>query len=187
MEHRDAGHPTGGAEPGPSGTVESQGFDLNAMPVIERRRIEAMVLGPMLRAFQNEIGVERTNAIARQVITGIAREQGSAFARRTGKRDLKSFAANKEPWRRGGALEVQTLEETPKSYSFNVTRCRYAEMYRELGFADLGDIFPCTRDFEFSKGYNPDVKLVRTQTIMKGAAFCDFRYRTAEGPGKDAG
>jgi hypothetical protein len=146
------------------------------MPVLERRRIEAMVLGPMLRAFQAEIGVERTNAIARRVITGIAREQGRAFAERTGKRDLVSFAANKEPWRRGGALEVQAVEESPARYSFNVTRCKYAEMYRELGYGDLGDIFSCTRDFEFSKGYNPDVRLTRTQTIMKGATHCDFRY-----------
>ncbi len=160
-------------------------FDVNTMSVLERRRIEAMVLGPMLRAFQKEFGAEKTNAVARRVITDLAREQGRAFAERIGKRDLKSFAANKEPWRRSGALEIQMVEETETSYAFNVTRCRYAEMYRELGFGDLGDVFSCTRDFEFSKGFNPDVKLTRTQTIMKGAPFCDFRYelKPRAGPG----
>ena len=37
------------------------GFDPSKMDVIDRRRIEAMVLGPMLRAFQVEFGVEKTN------------------------------------------------------------------------------------------------------------------------------
>jgi hypothetical protein len=172
-------------ENGPGHKSPLEKFDINAMPVIERRRIEAMVLGPMLRAFQKEFGAEKTNAVARRVITDVAREQGRAFAERIGKRDLKSFAANKEPWRRSGALEIQTIEETETSYAFNVTRCRYAEMYRELGLADLGDVFSCTRDFEFSKGFNPDVKLTRTQTIMNGAPFCDFRYelKPRAGPG----
>ncbi|MSQ07811.1 MAG: hypothetical protein EXR57_02295 [Dehalococcoidia bacterium] len=151
-------------------------FDINTMSVLDRRRIEAMVLGPMLHAFQKEFGMEQTNATARRVITEIAREQGRAFAERTGKKDLQSFFANKEPWRRNGALEITVLEETAETYSFNVTRCRYAEMYRQLGMGDLGDIFSCTRDFEFIRGFNPDVKLTRTQTIMKGAPHCDFRY-----------
>lgn len=169
----DLANSAANGDPAPAGTAP---FDINAMPVLERRRIEAMVLGPMLRAFQKEFGIEKTNATARRVITEVAREQGRAFAARTGKRDLKSFAANKEPWRRNGALEIEVLEETAETYSFNVTRCRYAEMYRDLGVGDLGDIFSCTRDFEFIRGFNPDVKLTRTQTIMKGAAHCDFRY-----------
>ncbi len=154
-------------------------FDVNAMPVIERRRIEALVLGPMLRAFQKEFGVEETRRIARQVITAIARNQGREFAERTGKQDLKSFAANKEPWRRNGALEIELLDKSEGKYSFNVTRCKYAEMYRDIGLADLGDIFSCTRDFEFTRGYNPGITLTRTQTIMKGASHCDFRYETS--------
>ena len=60
--------------------------------------------------------------------------------------------------------------------SFNVTRCRYAEMYRELGMADLGGIFSCGRDGALSTGFNSRIKLARTQTIMEGASHCDFRY-----------
>ena len=152
-------------------------LDIDDMSVLDRRRIEAMVLGPMLRAFAERFGAEETRREAVKVITELAREQGRAFAERVGGQDLKSFADNKDAWRRNGALEIEVLESTKDAYSFNVTRCRYAEMYRELGFGDLGDIFSCTRDFEFSKGFNPDVELTRTQTIMKGAAFCNFRYR----------
>ena len=53
-------------------------------------------------------------------------------------------------------------------------------MYNELGYGDLGDIFSCTRDFEFCSGFNSNVKLVRTQTIMQGASHCDFRYSLDE-------
>lgn len=152
-------------------------LDIDNMSVLDRRRIEALVLGPMLRAFAEKFGHEETREVAAKTITELAQQQGREFAERIGSQDLKSFAENKDAWRRNGALEIEVLESTEDTYSFNVTRCRYAEMYRELGYEDLGDIFSCTRDFEFSKGFNPDVELSRTQTIMKGAPYCNFRYR----------
>jgi hypothetical protein len=151
-------------------------FDPSEMDVIDRRQVEAMILGPMLRAFQKEIGVEKTNDLARTVITNLAREQGSQFAKGIGSNSLEDYASNKDAWRRHGALEIEIIESTASKYSFDVTRCKYAEMYNKLGFGDLGDIFSCTRDFEFCGGFNPDVNLVRTQTIMQGASHCDFRY-----------
>tara|TARA_A100001037_G_scaffold72738_1_gene65039 strand:- start:180 stop:683 length:504 start_codon:yes stop_codon:yes gene_type:complete len=151
-------------------------FDPNQMDVIDRRHVEALVLGPLLREFQKEIGVERTNEIARNAISKIAREQGARFAEDIGSNNLEDYVANKDAWRRQGALEVEILESSADRYSFDVTRCKYAEMYRSLGYGDLGEIFSCTRDFEFCSGFNPEVKLVRTQTIMRGASHCDFRY-----------
>jgi len=151
-------------------------FDPSKMDVIDRRRIEAMVLGPMLRAFQVEFGVEKTNEIATGVITKLAREQGSEFAKGIGANGLEDYAANKDAWRRHGVLEIDIVESDSKRYSFDVTRCKYAEMYNDLGFGDLGAIFSCTRDFEFVAGFNPELNLKRSQTIMQGATHCDFRY-----------
>ena len=90
------------------------GFDPSKMDVIDRRRIEAMVLGPMLRAFQVEFGVEKTNEIATGVITKLAREQGSEFAKGSGANGLEDFAANKDAWRRHGALEIDIVESDSK-------------------------------------------------------------------------
>ncbi|HCI86979.1 MAG TPA: 2-amino-thiazoline-4-carboxylic acid hydrolase [Dehalococcoidia bacterium] len=151
-------------------------FDPNQMDLIDRRHVEALVLGPLLREFQKEIGVERTNEIARNAISKIAREQGARFAKDIGSNNLEDYVANKDAWRRQGALEVEILESSADRYSFDVSRCKYAEMYRSLGYGDLGEIFSCTRDFEFCSGFNPEVQLVRTQTIMQGASHCDFRY-----------
>lgn len=161
-------------------------FDPAEMDVIDRRRVEAMILGPVLREFQKEIGVERTNEIARSAITKLAREQGSQFAEGIGSNGLDDYAGNKDAWRRNGALEFDIIDSTPSRYSFDVTRCKYAEMYKELGYGDLGEIFSCTRDFEFCSGFNPDVKLVRTQTIMQGDSHCDFRYSLDEPAGSEA-
>ena len=156
--------------------------DLNEVGVLRRREIEARIVAPLLEAFAAEFGRERVLAVARRVVVEIARQQGKELAERRGGHDLRTFAAAKEPWTRSGSLEIQVLEETDRSYQFNVTRCRYAEMYRALGIPELGALLSCNRGFALGEGFNPAMKLTRTQTIMEGAAFCDFRYRLAESP-----
>ncbi|MEL6768629.1 MAG: L-2-amino-thiazoline-4-carboxylic acid hydrolase [Pseudomonadota bacterium] len=39
----------------------------------------------------------------------------------------------------------------------------------------------CRRDYAMIEGFNPDIELTRTQTLMSGASCCDFRYRLADG------
>ena len=73
-------------------------------------------------------------------------------------------------------LEVKIREETDRKLSFNVTRCAYAEMYGRLGLKEFGTCLSCRRDASFAEGFNPGLKLQRTQTIMEGAPFCDFRF-----------
>ena len=70
-------------------------------------------------------------------------------------------------------------EQTDERLSFDVTRCRYAEMYRTLGIPELGDVLSCNRDAALIEGFNAGVTLTRTGTIMQGASCCDFRYRAA--------
>jgi hypothetical protein len=55
-------------------------------------------------------------------------------------------------------------------------------MYRALGVPELGALLSCNRDFALIQGFNPDVELRRTQTIMEGAPHCDFRYVRRPGP-----
>ena len=81
------------------------------------------------------------------------------------------------------ALRIDTIEATDERFAFNVTRCRYAEMHRELGVPELGAIFSCNRDAALIEGVNPDVALERTQTLMVGASHGDFRYTLRRAPG----
>ena len=68
------------------------------------------------------------------------------------------------------------IEASDDRLAFDVTRCRYAEMYRALGIAELGEVLSCQRDAALIDGFAPEVTLTRTQTLMQGAPYCDFRY-----------
>jgi hypothetical protein len=154
--------------------------DVRPISLLQQRGIEAEVLIPFIRRLEQEMGRERAHAVAREVIAEIAREQGSRVAEALGRADLEGFTHVKDSWGgAGGDLTIETLRQDGERLDFNVVGCRFAEMYRAMGASDLGFLLSCGRDFALSEGYSDDLHLDRTQTIMQGAAFCDFRYRLA--------
>lgn len=151
---------------------------LNArIGVLARREVEARLLGPLIEALGAEFGRERVIEVVRATIIRIAQEQGAALAESMGSDDLPTFADSLRFWTQDNALEIEVLQRSEEAFDFNVTRCRYAELYRALGIPELGAVFSCNRDGALIEGFNPDVAFTRTQTIMEGAPFCDFRYR----------
>lgn len=78
---------------------------------------------------------------------------------------------------RDDALEYGVIEQSQDAFEFNVTGCRYAEFYKELGEPELGFLLVSSLDFPTAEGLGSDIQLARTQTIMQGATHCDFRYR----------
>ena len=74
-------------------------------------------------------------------------------------------------------MEIEVLEQDKSKMDFNVTRCRHAEMYEEMGLTDIGHLLNCSRDADFCTGFNPDIDIERNKTIMKGASHCDFRLK----------
>jgi hypothetical protein len=159
---------------------------LNEIGVLTRREIEARIVAPLVDALGEEFGRERVIEVVREVIVRLAHESGENLARATGGGSLDHFTRGFEAWKKGNALEMEVLEESGERFSFNVTRCRYAELYRALGIPELGAVLSCNRDFAMVEGFNPDIELTRTQTIMQGAAFCDFRYRLRKSPEPEA-
>lgn len=155
---------------------------LNDIGVLRRREIEARIVTPLIERLGDEFGHDRVTALAREVVVGVAQGQGSELAAAVGGNDLAAFMAGTENWTKGGALEIEVVEEGDDVYAFNVTRCRYAEMYRSLGIPELGALFSCDRDATMIEGFNPNITLERTQTIMGGASHCDFRYVHADRP-----
>ena len=154
--------------------------------LLQRRGIEAEVLIPLIRRMEQELGRERAHRIARETIEAIARDQGHAVAEALQRTDLPGFHHVKDTWSgAGGDLEIETLREDAEALEFNVVGCRFAEMYRRMGATDLGFLLSCSRDFALSQGYSDALHLDRRQTIMQGAAFCDFRYRLAADAPRD--
>jgi hypothetical protein len=121
-------------------------------------------------------GEEPAAEVLAEVVRELARKSGSELAKKLGDSGLRAFATNLATWTAGDALRLEVIENTDDKLSFNVTRCQYAEMYRRLGLEDLGGTLSCLRDFELASGFNPSIRLVRTQTLMEGASHCDFRF-----------
>ena len=151
--------------------------NLNAkIGVLTRREVEARILKPVVDAMGAEFGRERVIEILRETIIKLAMEQGGELADQMGGCNSMQFTDSLEYWTRGGALEIDILEQDNEKLAFNVKRCRYAELYRSLGIPELGAVLSCNRDYALIDGFNPDANLIRTQTIMEGATHCDFRY-----------
>ena len=152
--------------------------ELNSIGVLKRRTIEARILAPVIKAMAAEFGTDRVHAVLSKVIVEIAKSQGTAMAAKCDGNSPADLAGTLDQWRADGALEMDVLEQNEEKLSYNITRCRYAEMYRELGIPELGAILSCGRDAALIEGFNPMVQLTRTQTLLGGASHCDFRYRT---------
>ena len=155
-----------------------------ALPIIERRRIEAEFAKALYDELVPEIGRDRARAILARAVETMARAAGAAMAaedRATlGTADLSTFRDRLALWTANDALTLEVVESTPDRLAFNVTRCRYAETYRAMGVQEIGDVLSCNRDGEFMCGYRPDARFTRSQTIMQGASHCDFRYSLPE-------
>jgi predicted hydrocarbon binding protein len=153
-------------------------MDVNDLPILLRRRIEAMILKHVFDVIAERSGQEEAEAVIGETCSRSAIEQGKHLAATFDHTpDLNDFASIQHLWTREDALRIEPLEQTDEKMDFNVTRCRYSEMYREMGLGDIGHLLSCNRDGDFCIGFNPDIELTRTQTIMKGASHCDFRFR----------
>jgi len=148
-------------------------------PMLERRRIEAEILSHVYETVKAAHGVDEARRVVADAVRRSAIAQGKAMAQtQGGAPGLKGFEDIQPLWTRGGTLEVQVREKGDKVFAFDVTRCRYAEMYKAMGLAEIGPLLSCQRDGSFCEGYDPRIKLTRTQTIMQGASHCDFRYES---------
>ena len=148
------------------------------IPVIQQAKIQAQVLVPLVKALQAELGEERANALVRRSLGDIYRRYGEEFRRTKNEKNLgKIMASAFTTYAREDALDYKVIEQSQNAFEINVTRCRYAEFYKELGEPELGFLLVCSADFPTAEGFGPDIKLTRKQTIMQGASHCDFRYR----------
>ena len=146
--------------------------------VIQQAKIQAEVLVPLVKAMQAELGEARANAPVRKALRDTYRRYGEAFWRAKNEKNVGTAVASAfATYARDDALDYTIIEQSKDAFVFDVTRCRYAEFYRELGEPELGFLLVCSADFDTAQGFGADIKLTRTQTIMQGASHCDFRYR----------
>ena len=155
---------------------------MTEIPVLLKRRLQAQVIGPIYAEMVAQVGEEKASAILDSAIRKAAIAEGKEFAKKApgGVTSMQDFIKLYELWTADGALEVTVLEATDQVFNFDVTRCKYAETYKEMGLGKIGHLMSCNRDGTFCEGYDPNIKLERKQTIMGGAPCCTFRYTYKE-------
>ena len=159
-------------------------IDINQdISILDQVKIQAQVLLPVIRAFRKELGDERANAIVRAALREWSRAVHQAIAARTPGTPREKWAAMTAAAmpRIGEAIDIDFLKHEADTVEFNVTGCRYAEFFRALGEPELGGLRLCDGDVYVAEAGSPEVEFRRTQTIMQGAKYCDFRYRMKQG------
>ncbi len=144
---------------------------------LQCREIQAPLVAALIKGYSEKIGKDQAISIAEEIVTNDAIESGKNLAEKfsgNSFRELRRIV--EEVWSAGGIMKIENLEESDTLLRFDVTHCGYAEMYERLGIREFGYLLSCCRDFAFLDGFNPEIELTRTKTVMQGDNVCDFCF-----------
>jgi hypothetical protein len=85
-----------------------------------------------------------------------------------------------DEWEDNPAYGLQDFEPVEASerrrHAFKVTRCRYAELWKEQGYPEIGYQIHCHTDQAWwdRPAWNPQVRFEQPKTLMQGDAYCLF-------------
>lgn len=149
--------------------------DSTELNLFEQVRIQAKPLVCIIKAFRAEVGRACADPVVERALGEMQRAAVEKVVQDLPGSPIEKLVIGMQM--HGDALEFELIRQSPDALDFNVTRCRYADLYQDLGEPELGHLLLCRLDFAMAKGFSPDLELTRRQTIMQGADFCDFRYR----------
>ena len=149
--------------------------------LLDKTRIQAQVLVPVLRALRTELGNEKADAIVRGALREWSKQLFAAVGESVEGTPRRKWAAMHtalaDVTEREVTFEMRRHDE--QALEFDVTHCRFAEFFRALGEPELGALLVCATDFDIVAAGGNDVSLAREQTLMQGAPSCTFRYAFA--------
>jgi L-2-amino-thiazoline-4-carboxylic acid hydrolase len=147
--------------------------------MLEKVKIQAQVLVPVMRALRAELGRDKADAL----VKGALRDWSKALFAEIG-RDIEG-----SPYRKFATMNTALADVTMQEVSFDmhrrdkqalefdITSCRFAEFFRALGEPELGALLICHVDADIADAGGDEVNFSRTQTLMQGASCCNFRYK----------
>jgi hypothetical protein len=149
--------------------------------LLDKTRIQAQVLVPVLRAVRAELGKDKADAIVRQALRDWSQQLFAAIADGIEGSPRQKWAAIQGVFGEvsGREVEFEVRRQDKEALDIDVTRCRFAEFFRALGEPELGALLICEADFDIASAGEGEVSLDRAQTIMQGAPSCTFRYKFA--------
>jgi len=151
------------------------------LSLLDKTRIQAQVLVPVLRALRSELGKERADAIVKQALRDWSKQLFAAVGDSVDGDPRRKWAAMHTALAEITEQEVmvEMRRQDKEALEFDVTHCRFAEFCRALGEPELGALLICETDFDIAAAGGSEVSLTRDQTIMQGASSCTFRYKFA--------
>ena len=149
--------------------------------LLDKTRIQAQVLVPVLRALRAELGKDKADVLVTQALRDWSRQLFAAVADGIEGSPRRKWATIQSVWGEvsGREVEVEVLRQDKEALDIDVTHCRFADFFRALGEPELGALLICAADFDIAAAGAGEVSLERAQTIMQGAPRCTFRYRFA--------
>ena len=149
--------------------------------LLDKTRIQAQVLVPVLRALRAELGKDKADAMVKQALRDWSKQLFAAIGDSIEGSPRRKWATVQSAWNEISTREVEfeILRHDKEALEIDVTRCRFAEFFRALGEPELGSLLICETDFDVASSGEGEVSLDRAQTIMRGAPSCTFRYKFA--------
>jgi hypothetical protein len=152
-----------------------------AISKMDEYRVEMQVLLPVLKSMREELGEEHANRLIQDALRGWCRERfkvTGASIPGTPKEKCDTIKKNDGVRTREHDLEFEILRWDSEALNYDVSRCKYAEFFREIGEPELGALLVCDNDhYLVEQVTGPEVEYSRTQSIMEGGSFCDIRWR----------
>jgi predicted ArsR family transcriptional regulator len=151
------------------------------LSLLEKTRIQAQVLLPVMRALRAELGRDKADALVKGALRDWSREVfaqvGEGIEGSPGRKFAKMNRALEEITMKEVTFEMRRQDK--EALEFDVTSCRFAEFFRALGEPELGALLICSTDIDIAAAGGEDVEFKREQTLMQGAKSCTFRYKFA--------
>ena len=151
------------------------------LSLLDKTRIQAQVLVPVLRALRAELGKERAEAIVKDALRDWSKQLFAAVGESVEGNKRRKWAAMQAALTEITEREVtfEMIRQDKEALEFDVTDCRFAKFFRALDEPELGALLVCATDFDIVAASGGEVGLTRDQTLMQGAPSCTFRYRFA--------
>ena len=151
------------------------------LSLLDKTRIQAQVLVPVLKALRAELGKEKADAIVRDALRDWSKQLFATVGESVDGSPRRKWAAMQTALTEITEREVtfEMIRHDKEALEFDVTHCRFAEFFRALGEPDLGALLVCATDFDIVAAGGGDVSLRRDQTLMQGGPNCTFRYAFA--------
>jgi hypothetical protein len=149
--------------------------------LLDKTRIQAQVLVPVMRAMRAEIGREKADALVRGALREwskqIFADIGKGIEGSPGRKFAKMNAALAEVTEREVTFDMHRDDRDARE--FDITSCRFAEFFRALGEPELGALLVCSTDVDIADAGGSDISFSRDQTLIQGGSCCTFRYKFA--------